>query len=435
MATATSKDRVVKRSRSVGTAGGAPRADGSSSGPREGEGSSIALGTVLAVSEPAGVPGGDGQDGEPALPASVVRGISLGTTRPSTEPGTRLVDLDWRSVLVVLAGFIGLVAITGLLRSAPHTLTSLAIGGLIALALNPLVGRVQRLLGGHRGVAVLLVLVVLAAVVVGLVALLAPPAVKQAQKLPDQVPRVVRQLSDLPVIGSHIDRGNTTQKIQKWIEDLPTRLQGDSSPLLQAGRFVFDGFLAAFLVFLVAVGLLLDSAHLAELGRRLTPPVHRSQMTRIADLAYRVVGKYIAGSIFMAVIAGVGVLVVGLLLSVPLTPLLALWVALFDLVPQIGGAVGGIPFVALGFSHSAGTGVLCAVFFVLYLQFENHILQPLIIGHAVQLSPPATMTAALVGVSAGGVVGALLAVPLVGAAKAVYMEFRAPSLAAPDDPT
>ena len=78
----------------------------------------------------------------------------------------------------------------------------------------------------------------------------------------------------------------------------------------------------------------------------------------------------------------------------------------------------------LGFSRGATTGVICAIFFVLYLQFENHILSPLIVGRSVKLSPPATMTAALVGVSAGGVVGALLAVPVVAAAKAAYLELR-----------
>ena len=133
-----------------------------------------------------------------------------------------------------------------------------------------------------------------------------------------------------------------------------------------------------------------------------------------------------AGSVLVAGIAGMSVLVVGLFLGVPLTPLLALWVAIFDLVPQIGGAMGGIPFVLLGLTQGITTGIACAVFFVLYLQFENHILGPLIVGKSVHLSPPATMTAALIGVSAGGVVGALLAVPVVASVKVVYLELRRP---------
>jgi predicted PurR-regulated permease PerM len=86
--------------------------------------------------------------------------------------------------------------------------------------------------------------------------------------------------------------------------------------------------------------------------------------------------------------------------------------------------VGGIPFVLFALTQGAGVGVICLVFFVVYLNFENHILQPIIIGRTVHLSPPATMTAALVGVSAAGVVGALVAVPLLGTAKAIYLELR-----------
>ena len=63
-----------------------------------------------------------------------------------------------------------------------------------------------------------------------------------------------------------------------------------------------------------------------------------------------------AGSVLVAGIAGLSVLVVGLILGVPLTPLLALWVAIFDLVPQIGGAAGGIPFVLLGLTQGITTG-------------------------------------------------------------------------------
>jgi putative heme transporter len=101
------------------------------------------------------------------------------------------------------------------------------------------------------------------------------------------------------------------------------------------------------------------------------------------------------------------------------------WVSMWNLVPQIGGAAGGVPFVLLAFTQSPLTGVICAVVFILYLQMENNVIQPLLVGRAVALSPPATMAAALIGVSAGGVVGALLAVPFTGAVKAIYLERRA----------
>jgi predicted PurR-regulated permease PerM len=215
-----------------------------------------------------------------------------------------------------------------------------------------------------------------------------------------------------------------SERVEEFLDELPQRLAGDTTPVEDAGRSVLGGALAAFATVLATVTLLLDGERLLARLRALVPPRHRERADDFGRLGYRVVGQYFAGSVLVAAIAGVVVTAVGLLLGVPLAPLVGAWVAVFDLVPQIGGAVGGIPFVVLGFTAGPLVGVACAVFFILYLQFENHILTPLVVGRSVDLSPPATMTAALVGVSAGGVVGAMVAVPLLGAAKAVYLELR-----------
>jgi putative heme transporter len=343
---------------------------------------------------------------------------------PGERPPVRRVDLDWRSVVVAMAAFVGVVVATGLVRSAPRTLTALTVGTLLALALNPVVAVVQRRLVVRRTVAVALVLSALAVLLALVVALAVPPAVRQARELRTELPDVVRQLEELPVVGDDLRKGDVPDKVRRWVEELPDRLEGDTTPIEEAGRVVVDSLLIGFVTLLVAVTLLLDGERVLAALRRLVPDRHQGRAHRMADLAYQVVGRYVAGSLLVAGTAGLAVLVAGLLLGVPLAPLLAVWVAVFDLVPQIGGAVGGIPFVLLGFSQGALTGVACAVFFVLYTQFENHVLSPLVVGQAVKLSPPATMTAALIGVSAAGVVGAMVAVPLAGAAKAVYLELR-----------
>lgn len=336
----------------------------------------------------------------------------------------RVVDLDLRSVLVVLAGFVGLIALTGLVRSIPRTTTALMVALILALALNPIVGAVERTARVRRAVAVGIVLAGFAAAVALIALLLVPPAVRQGRELGQELPQVAADLADLPVIGDDLDRADAPAKVQRWIEDLPNRLEGDTTPIERAGRSVADGVLAGLATLLLAVTLLLDGERVMRGLRRVVPPHRRQQADRIGELAYRVVGRYVAGSLLVAATAGVVVLTAGIALGVPLTPLAAVWVAMWDLVPQIGGAAGGIPFVLLGFTQGAGTGLACAVFFIIYLQIENHILGPLLVGQAVKLSPPATMTAALIGVSAAGVVGALVAVPLVGAAKAVYLELR-----------
>jgi predicted PurR-regulated permease PerM len=353
-------------------------------------------------------------DGEPEPPGGAVR----------------VVDLDWRSVAVVLAAFVSLLALTGIVRGARDTITSTVIGLLLALALNPLVSAVQGRIG-RRAPAVAVVLVGFLAALAVLLAVLGPPAVREARDLRKDLPRVVRQIEDLPVVGDDLEKADAAEKLRRWIEDLPDRLEGDTTPIERAGRAAISGLLAAFLTIALAVSLLLDGPRLLAGLRRLVPVDRRRDAERLADLGYQVVGRYVAGSLFVAMIAGLFVLIAGLALGVPLTPLVAVWVMVFDLVPQIGGAAGGIPFVLLAFTNSALTGLVAAVLFVLYLQIENHLIQPLVVGKSVKLSPPATMTAALVGVSAAGVVGAMVAVPLVGAAKVAYLELRRPRLVTP----
>src|SRR5688572_28496046 len=98
--------------------------------------------------------------------------------RDAGEP-VRTVDIDPRSVAVVLAAFVGLIAVTGVVRSVPRTTACVAIAGLLTLAMNPLVEGVQRRTRLSRGASVS---VVVAGVVVALAAvalLLVPPAVGQ----------------------------------------------------------------------------------------------------------------------------------------------------------------------------------------------------------------------------------------------------------------
>lgn len=352
----------------------------------------------------------------------------------STTAEAREVELDWRSLAWLAASIAGLVLLTGLARSVPRTLAAMGVATVLAVGLNPLVVAVTARLRLPRGGALAVVLGTFGAAVVLVGLVLIPPATRQARDLRDDLPAVLDDLVNLPVVGARLEEAGTPARIEKTLEELPERLAGKDTPLIRIGRRAADGLLAAVVTLLFVITLLLDGERLGRAGRRLVPPRQRGRADRIAALSYSVVGRYVAGSLMVAGVAGLATLVGGLVLGVPLAPLVALWVMVWNLVPQIGGAAGGIPFVLLGFTRGAGTGLACAVFFVVYLQIENNVLGPLLVGQSVKLSPPATMTAALVGVSAGGVVGALLAVPLLGATKAIYLELRPPQGDAPPDP-
>jgi predicted PurR-regulated permease PerM len=336
--------------------------------------------------------------------------------------GDREFDIDPRSVIAMVVCFLAVVSVVALLRSAPRAATALTIGTLFALALNPLVEIVIRRVHTPRPWAVAVVFAAAFTILLGLAFLLIPPATRQVADVGEQLPKSIAELGQIPVIGGSLENADVPAKLTQFLEQLPERLGGDESPLGPALRSLLSGFFAGGVVLLLAVTLLLDGGRLLGHARRLLPEHRRPLADRLAGLAYRAIGRYVAGSLFVAGIAGTYTLTVGLVLGVPLAPLLALNVMVFNLVPQIGGAAGGVPFVVMGFSKSPTTGVLCLVLFVMYGYIENNVIQPIIIGQAVKLSPVATMAAALIGVAAGGVVGALIAVPFVGAAKLIYLE-------------
>ncbi len=339
-------------------------------------------------------------------------------------PTIAAVDLDWRSLAALAGAVAGLVVLLGFTRSVPRTLAAMGVASILTLGLDPVVSSLSRRLRCHRGPAVAVVLLGFAVAIALVGLLLVPPAARQARELGNDLPAVVADLTELPLVGDQLAKAGVPESIERTIRQLPNRLLGDGTPLLRIGRRAADGLLAATVMLLFVITLLLDGDRLLRGARRLVPSRHRLRADRLGALTYRVVGKYVAGSLLVALVAGLCNLVAGLLLGVPLAPLLALWVMVWNLVPQIGGALGGIPFVLFGFTQGAGTGLACAAFFLVYQQVENNLLGPLLVGQAVKLSPPATMTAALIGVSAGGVVGALLAVPLLGASKAIYLELR-----------
>jgi predicted PurR-regulated permease PerM len=306
----------------------------------------------------------------------------------------------------------------------PRTLSCLAIATLLALALNPLVESVKRRTRWRRRTAASVVLLGVAVVAAIVVALVTVPTIQEVRDLDDEIPKTVQELGDLPVVGPRLREADASAKVEEWLNDIPEKLSVDATPIERAAGTVADGLAAGSLTILLAITLLLDGEHLVSATRRLVPRRRKADADRLGRLVYDVIGRYIAGSLLVAALAGTVMLVSALLLGIPLAPLIAVWVALTNPIPQLGGFLGGAVFVTLGFTQGGVVAMIALAIFLVYQNIENHVIQPLIVGRAVELSPPATMVAALVGVSAGGVIGALFAVPLLGAAKAIYLSAR-----------
>lgn len=349
-------------------------------------------------------------------PAGVVRVSADGSA-------ARHFDLGWRTVAVTAGLVVLLLAGVAVVTAGPVVVLA-AVGLLFTFALDPLVGRVQRALHLPRGFAVAACCCAVTVALVGGVVGLAPSTVEQAQSFQQDLPHVVDDLTQLPLVGSTLASSDAPTKVRDFVAKIPQEAGRDPSSVVTVASTAGSAALFALIVMLVIVAMLIDGPRLVGILELVPPRRHLARARRAGQILGESVGRYFSGSLLLAGLQSLQVLVTGFALGVPLTPLLAVWAGVWNLVPQIGGAVGGVLFVAVAFTQGATTGIIAAIAFGVYLVIANNVLHPVIIGHAVDLSPVTTMIATIAGFAVGGVIGAILGVPVLGAGKAIYAELR-----------
>lgn len=345
----------------------------------------------------------------------------------SSRGPLRYLELDWRTVLTMLGVFTGFALAYSTVRALPSIFTTFVVAVFLSLALNPLVGFVERRARLQRGIAIALVLLIITFAIALLSLVFGPKTVEAAENLQEQLPNTLDQMTSLPIVGETLAENDVPAKVQQWLSDLPSRLGSDEGEIASFVASVTQGLGYFLLTCTLTIMLLLDGPLLARRSRQMIPVENQLQTSRLGKIVYEVVARYFAGSILLGVLFGLWVLITGLILNVPLTPLLAVWAGITALLPQIGGALGGIVVVAVSLTAPGGiaTALIMGGLFVTYMTISNNLLLPVLVGRAINVTPPTTMLAAIAGFAVGGIVGALFAMPVVGAIKAVYLDVRA----------
>lgn len=355
----------------------------------------------------------------------------------SSGSGPLVVDLDWRSVAVVMVLLVALGLGAAAVRHASVGVTLVVVALFLALALDPLVDRLQTVPLGRasgtgqrrhlgRGVSVLVVVLLVTTAFGVFVGLAGPQLVSQSRQLGEELPRTVDSLKDVPVLGPHLVEWGVPEKITEFLSSLPEKISEQDADLGGVAKGVGFGVGAFVLGALVAVGALVDGPRLVGTVRSAIPVAHRRRADDIGRIVYAVIGRYFAGSLLIALLNGIWVSMWALVAGAPLSPVLGVWAALTSLIPQIGGLMGFAVVVVVSVAAGLVPAVIMTVAFLFFMLLTNHILQPTIVGKAVELSAPVTMLAAIAGFTVGGVVGALFAVPTVGAIKAVLAYVQDP---------
>ncbi len=318
---------------------------------------------------------------------------------------TYQVELTPKSVFYTLGTLLA-IYVTYQVRSI---LVLLFIAFILMTAINPLVRLTQR----WRIPTIVIVLTVYVAIIAlfsTLVASLIPAVVSQTRGLTQALPNYLHNLED--TFNTRFDPSLTSD----YLNNIP-------SNILKLAAGVFGNALNVMAVFFMTYYLIIERPHLHRYLLRLFENKNaEARAERLVHAIERQVGGWVRGQLVLMVIIGVLTYIGLISLGIPYALPLATLAGLLEVVPNLGPTIAAIPAILIGFSVSPLVGFGALALSILIQQLENNLIVPKIMQSATGTAPLATIIVLLVGYTLGGVIGAILAMPLYLVSQTVITE-------------
>ncbi len=346
---------------------------------------------------------------------------------PANAPELRLMNnarrvRDSGLAILVWIAVIGIV-LWGLAHIASPVLM-FALGGILAYALTPLVGRLSRVM--PRWLALIIVYLGLLALLAGVVFLLVETVFQQFGPLVTKVNDwLASQGANGPqVIADYLKQlGLSQDQIDGLTKDLTSFLQGLAGQVVPLATGVLTVLFNVIIVGIVSIYLVLDGGRFLNWATRNTPLAQRRNVSFFIQSLDQVMGGYIRGQLLLclaiSVMIGVGMWAVG----VPFPLVLAVLAFVFEFIPMIGLWLVGAVCVLVALSVGWQTALAALIVAVIASVIEGNVLSPRLLGHAVGVHPLVSLFALLAFGELFGLWGALFAAPVAGFAQAIATAF------------
>ena len=213
-------------------------------------------------------------------------------------------------------------------------------------------------------------------------------------------------------LSQNFSFNDTLQNIQTFLANITNNF------LLTIGSF-FGGFFSFILVVVISFYLSVQESGIENFLRLVTPLKHERYIIGLWKRSQHKIGRWMQGQLLLGLLVGILVYLGLTILGIKSAFALAVFAAVFELIPIFGPILAAIPAVGLGFLDSFTTGLMVIGFYVIIQQFENHLIYPLVVRKVVGVSPIVVILSLIVGAQFAGLLGIILAVPVVTA----LMEF------------
>ena len=289
-------------------------------------------------------------------------------------------------------------------------LVYLSLSLLFAVALSPLVNRMNRL-GLGRGLAVSLIALALLVVCGLFVAFVFPPLVEQGGQVASNFPAFREQAQQ------HLPQNPFVRSVVTQLLLLPSspEVAGQLNKPLVWGQMALSGATTTVVVLIIALYLLLDGRRLYAWLLAYVPRRHREKMALTVPEVSEVVFGYVRGQLVTSVLFSFFAGLVLWTLGVPAAVPLAILAGICDIIPVVGIVIATAPAMLLALTVSPSTAAIVACLYVGYHLLEAYVIVPRVYGKSLRLSTLGVLLALIVGGSLQGIIGAVIVLPLVAA--------------------
>ncbi len=339
-----------------------------------------------------------------------------------------------RLVLVVAC----VVVVFLLFYIARGALFPFVLGGIFAYVLFPAVKGLERLMpwrnrhpDAARVAAISVIYLIAVAILIGLLALIIPPAVRQSTSLIEDLPKIYMEARQ--AVEELVERfaddipQDVRDKAEEILADLGDTLlsvaQAALTKTLQAVANTFSFIIGLAIVPVLLFYLLKDGERLVASSLSIFPKNARGHAKEVVRIVNESLGAYIRAQLLLMLFVGLIVFVGLLLLDIEFAVLLGLVAGITEAIPVVGPIIGAVPGIIVTLATDPEKIVWVLALYLGSQLLENSLLVPRIQGNAVHMHPVVIMALLIVGSETFGVIGVVAAVPVASVAREVFKYF------------
>jgi predicted PurR-regulated permease PerM len=359
-----------------------------------------------------------------ARDVSPERGVVSTAVSEATPEVPVRASVPVRTILATIGLILATVVAVLFVMRVEQVLVWMLIALFFTVAIYPVVNFVQRRMTWcRRSLATLVVFLVVILVLGGLLTAFAVPLATQGTDLAGQLPTIIGDArAGRGPVGDLLERTNALQFVQNNEARIREFATGLGTPALNLLRGIGTGIVAAVTIFVLSYLAVLEGPKVVDGTLALFPAQRAERIRRVTRDCAKTVTGYISGNLLISAICGILTYAVLKFSGVQFAALIALFVAIADLIPLVGATLGAVVASIAAFLHSVPAGIAVVIFFIIYQQLENHLLQPVIFARTVKLNPLAVLIAILLATELAGILGALLAIPVAGIIQVVLRD-------------